>query len=406
MKITKWLIMVVLLTFVAGIAMGCGGGGQTSQPAPSSEGTQSEASGGEPIKVGVNYELSGGVATYGTHAKNGIELAIEEINAAGGVLGGRMLQPIILDNKSDNAESLSVATRLIADEGVVAHLGPATTGNTLAAIPVATEYKVPLLTTSATNPDVTVDPQTGQTREYIFRTCFIDPPQAIVAADFIFNELGLKKAAVYYDNTNDYSKGLSKVFKDEFEKLGGTVVAEEGYVDTDKEFRPTLTKFRDAGAEVVYLPGYYQQAALIVSQARELGLNVPFVGADGWDSPDLVKIAGAEALNNTFFTNHYSSQDPSPKVQKFVEAYKAKYGDVPDSFAALGYDAAYLLADAINRAGSADPEAIKNALAATKDFEAVTGTMSFDEFHNPVKEIAIIEMVDGNQVLKTKIAPK
>lgn len=406
MKITKWLIMVVLLTFVAGIAMGCGGGGQTSQPAPSSEGTQSEASGGEPIKVGVNYELSGGVATYGTHAKNGIELAIEEINAAGGVLGGRMLQPIILDNKSDNAESLSVATRLIADEGVVAHLGPATTGNTLAAIPVAMEYKVPLLTTSATNPDVTVDPQTGQTREYIFRTCFIDPPQAIVAADFIFNELGLKKAAVYYDNTNDYSKGLSKVFKDEFEKLGGTVVAEEGYVDTDKEFRPTLTKFRDAGAEVVYLPGYYQQAALIVSQARELGLNVPFVGADGWDSPDLVKIAGAEALNNTFFTNHYSSQDPSPKVQKFVEAYKAKYGDAPDSFAALGYDAAYLLADAINRAGSADPEAIKNALAATKDFEAVTGTMSFDEFHNPVKEIAIIEMVDGNQVLKTKIAPK
>jgi len=406
MKITKWLIMVVLLTFVAGIAMGCGGGGQTSQPAPSSEGTQSEASGGEPIKVGVNYELSGGVATYGTHTKNGIELAIEEINAAGGVLGGRMLQPIILDNKSDNAESLSVATRLIADEGVVAHLGPATTGNTLAAIPVATEYKVPLLTTSATNPDVTVDPQTGQTREYIFRTCFIDPPQAMVAADFIFNELGLKKAAVYYDNTNDYSKGLSKVFKDEFEKLGGTVVAEEGYVDTDKEFRPTLTKFRDAGAEVVYLPGYYQQAALIVSQARELGLNVPFVGADGWDSPDLVKIAGAEALNNTFFTNHYSSQDPSPKVQKFVEAYKAKYGDAPDSFAALGYDAAYLLADAINRAGSADPEAIKNALAATKDFEAVTGTMSFDESHNPVKEIAIIEMVDGNQVLKTKIAPK
>lgn len=405
-KISKWLVMVVLLTFVAGIAIGCGGGGQSSQPAPSSEGSQGDASGGgEPIKVGVNYELSGAVATYGTHSKDGILLAIEEINAAGGVLGGRMLEPIVLDNKSDNAESHSVATRLIADEGVVAHLGPATTGNTLAAIPVATEYKVPLLTTSATSPDVTVDPQTGQTRDYIFRTCFIDPPQAIVAASFIYNDLGLKKAAVYYDNTNDYSKGLYKVFKEEFTKLGGTVVAEEGYVDTDKEFRPTLTKFRDAGAEVVYLPGYYQQAALIVSQARELGLNVPFVGADGWDSPDLVKIAGAENLNNTFFTNHYSSQDQDPKVQKFVEAYKAKYGDAPDSFAALGYDAAYLLADAINRAGSADPEAIKTALANTKDFEAVTGTMSFDEFHNPVKEIAIIEMLDGNQVLKTKIAP-
>lgn len=407
MKIrNKWIIMAVLLTFVAGFVVGCGGGGQSSDPAPSSEGTQGEApASSDPIKIGINYELSGLVATYGTHAKNGIVLAIEEINANGGVLDGRQLEPIILDNKSDNAEAMSVATKLIADERVVAHLGPATTGNTLAAIPVAMEHGVPLLTTSATSPDVTVDPQTGQIREYVFRTCFIDPPQAVVAADFIYNDLGLTKAAIYYDNGNDYSKGLYNVFKEEFTKLGGTIVAEEGYVDADQEFRPTLTKFRDAGADVIYLPGYYQKVALIVSQAREIGLDVPFVGADGWDSPDLVKIAGAETVNNCFFTNHYSSEDQDPKVQDFVKAYTEKYGDAPDSFAALGYDAAYLLADAINRAGSDDPEAIKDALAATKDFEAVTGTMSFDEFHNPVKEIAIIEMVDGKQVLKTKIAP-
>lgn len=401
--VSKWIIMLVLLTFVAGMVVGCGGS-QTQTPAPAQ--SEGETASSEPIKIGVNYELSGAVATYGSHTANAIQLAFDEINAAGGVLGGRQLQAIVLDNKSENAEALSVATRLIADEQVVAHLGPATTGNTLAVVPVAMEYKVPVLTTSATSPDVTVDPQTGQTREYIFRTCFIDPPQAIVGADFMYNVLGLRNVAIYYDNGNDYSKGLYRVFKEEFTKLGGTVVAEEGYVDADQEFRPTLTKFRDSGAEGVYVPGYYQKVALIISQAKEIGLDVPFVGADGWDSPDLVEIAGADNLNNTFFTNHYSSQDDSPKVQDFVKAYTDRFGSAPDSFAALGYDAAYLLADAIERAGAADPEAIKNALAATKDFEAVTGTMSFDEQHNPVKEIAIIEMVDGQQVLKTKIAPK
>jgi branched-chain amino acid transport system substrate-binding protein len=403
---SKWIIMLVLITFVAGIAMGCGGGSQTPAPAPSEGEGQGDAPATDPIKIGVNYELSGPVATYGSHTANAIQLAFDEINAAGGVLGGRQLQAIILDNKSENAEAMSVATRLIADEQVVAHLGPATTGNTLAVVPVAMENKVPVITTSGTSPDITVDPQSGETREYIFRTCFIDPPQAVVGADFLYNVVGVKNVAIYYDNGNDYSKGLYRVFKEEFTNLGGTIVAEEGYVDADQEFRPTLTKFRDAGAEAVYLPGYYQKVALIISQAKEIGLDVPFVGADGWDSPDLVKIAGAENLNNTFFTNHYSSQDDTPLVQDFVKAYTERYGDAPDSFAALGYDAAYLLADAIERAGSTDPEAIKDALAATKDFEAVTGTMSFDEYHNPVKEIAIIEMLDGQQVLKTKIAPK
>ncbi|MGI6552383.1 MAG: ABC transporter substrate-binding protein [Clostridia bacterium] len=402
MKFSKWLVALVLVLFAAGALVGCGGSQPAEQEGQQQQGAEESK---EPIKIGINYELSGEVATYGSNTKNAIVMAFEEINASGGVLDGRLIDPIVLDNKSDNAEATSVGTRLITKDKVAVHLGPATTGATLAVVPVATQYKVPLLTTSATHPDVTVDPQSGAVRDYVFRVCFIDPPQGIVGAAFAYNDLGARKAAIYYDNTNDYSKGLYRVFKEEFTKLGGTIVAEEGYVKEDQEFRPTLTKFRDAGVDVVYLPGYYQKAALIISQAREIGLDVPFVGADGFDSPDLVAIAGAENLKNVFFTNHYSSQDPSEKVQSFVQAYKAKYGDMPDSFAALGYDAAYLVADAINRAGSADPEAIRNALAETKNFEAVTGTMSFDENHNPVKEIAIIEMVDGEQTLRTKIAP-
>lgn len=393
----KWYTVFTIMLLTVALALtGCGGQG----------GQQGESAGdAETIKIGLNYELSGNVATYGTHNKDGILLAFEEINAAGGI-DGKLIEPIVLDNKSLAEEALSVATKLITQENVVAMIGPATSGATLNASAAAMQYGIPLLTTSATHPDVTVDPQTGATRDYIFRLCFTDPPQAIVGADFAFNDLGVRKVAIYYDNSNDYSKGLYQVFKEEFTKLGGEVVAEEGFVGDDQEFRPTLTKFKNAGAELIYVPAYYEKVAKIISQARELGITTPFLGADGWDSPDLVAVAGAENLNGTYFTNHYSSNDPSEKVQNFVKAYKDKYGKEPDAFAALGYDAGYLLADAIKRAGSADPEAIKVALAATTDFEGITGTLTFDEQHNPIKEITVIEMKDGVQTLKTKIAPK
>ncbi len=410
MKFKKSLVLLFALALIMALVVGCGAPkaeeGKKDKPKQEEkkeEGKQKEAA-AEPIKIGVNYELSGAVATFGQHTVNGIKLAFKEINDAGGVLG-RQIEPIVLDNKSDSAESTSVATKLITSEKVVAHLGAATTGDTLAAVPVATQYKVPLLTTSATNPKVTVD-DSGKTREYIFRTCFTDPPQGIVGAEFAYNDLNAKKAAIYYDNTNDYSKGLAEVFKQEFAKLGGEIVAEEAFSTQDQDFRPVLTKFKQAGTELVYVPGYYQQVGLIVSQGREIGLDVPFLGADGWDSPKLVEIAGAEALNNTYFTNHYAYSDPSEKVQSFVQAYKAEYGDVPSSFAALGYDAAKLIVDAIRRAGKAEPEAIKDALVATKDFDAVTGKLTFDDKHNPIKEIAIIEMTNGEQTLKTKKAPK
>lgn len=393
-KCSKALVLTLVVLFTMGIVAGCGGG----------EEGQGEASSGDTIKVGINYELSGDIATFGSHTRDGVMLAFEEINANGGVLG-KQIEPLERDNQGKLDEAVSVATKLITEDKIVAHMGPVTTGCTLAVVPIAMQYKIPLLTASATHPDVTVDPKTGKVNDYIFRTCFTDPPQAIVGADFAYNDLGAKEAAIYYDNTNDYSKGLAKEFKSNFEALGGKIVAEEGYGKDDEDFRPTLTNFSKAGADVIYVPGYYQKVAKIVAQGREQGIEVPFLGADGWDSPDLVKIAGAENLNNTFFTNHYSSTDPSEKVQNFVKAYKEKYGSEPDSFAALGYDTAYLLADAIERAGSTDADAIIKALAETKDFAAVTGTLSFDKNHNPIKEISIIELKDGVQTLKTKKAP-
>ena len=390
MKKAKLLSLAGVLLLVLFAVSACGGEGGEAQ---------------ETIKIGVNYELSGEVASFGSHTVNGIQLAFEEINAAGGVLG-KQIEPIVLDNKGVAEEATSVATNLIVNQGAVVHLGAATTGATLAAIPVAMESKVPLLTTSATALPVTVDPLTGETRDYVFRICFIDPWQGQVGARFAYQDLGVRKAAVYFDNTNDYSKGLAQSFMDEFEALGGQIVGSEGYGTGDQEFRPTLNNFKNSGAELIYIPGYYQKVGLIVRQAREIGLDVPLLGGDGWDAPELLEVAGAENLNDAYFTNHYSFQDPAEKVQAFVEAYQAKYGEIPDSFSALGYDAAYLIADAITRAGVAEPEAIKDALAATTDFDAVTGKLSFDEQHNPVKEIAIIELVNGEQKLITKIAPE
>ncbi|HAA89771.1 MAG: Leucine-, isoleucine-, valine-, threonine-, and alanine-binding protein BraC [Thermoanaerobacterales bacterium 50_218] len=362
---------------------------------------QSEA---EKIKIGINYELSGKVATYGTSCKNGVVLALEEINKAGGVLG-KQIEVIVRDNKSDTAESVNVATQL-ASMGVVAMIGPATTGDVMAAEPVATSNRIPLLTTSATAPTVTFDEEKNKVREYIFRICIIDPDQAMVMADFVWNNLKLKKGAIMMDTGNDYSKGLAEKFKEYFEAKGGKIVATEGFVDTDTVFKPQLTKIWAKKPEFIYIPAYYNQVGLIVKQARELGIDVPFLGADGWDSPELVSIAGAKALNNTYFTNHYSSQDPSPEVQAFVKAYKEKYGVEPDSFAALGYDAGRLMAEAIKQAGAADPQKIRDALEKIKDFPGITGKLSFDEKHNPIKEVAIIKMVDGKQELVTKLVPK
>ncbi|HYE11699.1 MAG TPA: ABC transporter substrate-binding protein [Patescibacteria group bacterium] len=387
-RLSLFLTLLLALTLLAGCAQSTN---DVSSDVP------------ETIKVGLNYELSGGVATYGQGLTSGVELAVEEINKNGGVLG-KQLELVKVDNKSDNAEAANVSSRLATRDKVVAILGAATSGNTKAASPAANENKVPLISASATADDVTVD-SNGKVREYIFKTCFSDSFQGVTMANFAFSDLGLKNAAVLVDNTSDYSKGLAKNFKETFTKLGGNVVSEEAYQAKDTDYKAVLTNMKAKSPDVLYVPGYYEEVGLIVKQARELGLDVTVLGGDGFDSPKLLEIAGAAALNKVYYTNHYSSMDNAPDVVKFKEAFNAKYSKDADAFNALGYDLAYFLADALERAGVADSVKLKDALASTNGFKGITGTLSIDEFHNPVKAVTILQVVDGKPTFLKKLEP-
>lgn len=393
-------------TLFAGLLAGCSGGSETSPSTSTSTSGGSETAGGdaETILIGANLELSGAVASYGSSIAQGLELAVEEINAGGGI-DGKQLEVVKVDNKSDAAEATNAAIKLTSQDKVTAIIGAATSGNTVAQAQIANDTNTILLTPSGTSPNVTVN-EDGSVNDYVYRICFIDPFQGTVAANFAANELKVKNAAIFADSASDYAKGLAASFKETFEAAGGTIVSEEAYVAKDTDFRSTLTRIKSKNPEFVFIPGYYEEVGLIIKQAREMGITVPFMGADGWDSPKLVELAGAEALNNSFITNHYSSEDPDETIQNFVTKFQEKYeGKSPDAFNALGYDSAYLLADAIKRAGSTEPAAIKDALAATTDLSLVTGIVTIDENHNPVKSATVLEYVDGKQVFKTKVNP-
>lgn len=398
--ISKKVASLLVMLFLMSIAVGCGGGDDKSKN-DAKEGGDKVAK--EGITIGVNVELSGAVASYGSNAKDGAMLAIEQVNAAGGVLG-KQLVPVVKDNKSITDESMSASAALV-NENIVAQIGPLTSGNVLGSTPVLEENKIPMVAPAATATNVTVDPNTGKTKEYVFRVCFIDPFQGTLMAQFASQELGAKTAAIYKDTSSDYAQGLAEYFRKTFEENGGTIVAEEGFVKDDRDFRATLTKIKATEPDFIYVPAYYQEVAPLIKQAREAGITAPMGGGDGWDSPDLLAVAGAEALNNTFFTNHYSAQDTDPKVVEFVKAFKEKYNKEPDAFSALGYDAVQILVQAIQNAGEADPAKIKDALASVKDFEGVTGKMTIDEQHNPIKAGVIIEFQNGQQVMKTRIQP-
>lgn len=390
----NWAKMFMASTLLAGVLAGCSGSG-------AKEGSDSE---GKTIKVGVNLELSGGVASYGESLENGIDIAVDEINKAGGVKG-KQLELIKVDNKSEAAEATNGAIKLTSQDKVTAIIGAATSGNTVAQAQIANDTKTILLTPSGTSPNVTVSDD-GKLNEFVFRTSFIDPFQGIVAANFAAKELNLKNAAIFADSASDYAKGLAASFKETYEKAGGKVVAEEAYVAKDTDFRATLTRIKSKNPEFIFIPGYYEEVGLIVKQARELGITVPLMGADGWDSPKLVELAGADALNNTFITNHYTSEDPDENIQKFVTTYKEKFnGESPNAFNALGYDTVYLLADAIERAGGTDTAKIKEELEKTKDLSRITGTITIDKDHNPIKSATVLEYKDGKQVFNTKVNP-
>ena len=358
----------------------------------------------EVIKVGGDLELSGGTAMFGQAAEKAIKLAFEQQNAKGGVLGGKKLQYVSADNKSDAGESTASATKLASQDKVVAILGPMTSGATLAAAQVVTDSKIPLISPTGTADKVTVE--NGQVKPWIFRACFIDPFQGQVAANFASDNLRLKKAALYIDQKGDYSKGLATAFEENFKKSGGEIVAKEQYVaGSDKDFRATLTRIKAANPEVVFVPGYYQEVGLIVKQARDMQMKQVFLGGDGWGSPQLVDVAGKVPLENTYYVNHGAMDDPG--MVQFTKDFKAKYNEAPDTFAALGYDAANMLIKAIESAGSTDGEKLRSALENTKGFQGVSGMLTVDpKTHNPVKSAAILQFKDGKSVFMTKINPK
>lgn len=350
------------------------------------------------IVIGANMELTGPIASLGQGTKEGILLAAEQQNKKGGLLG-KQIDIIVLDNKSDATEAANQTVKLIAEHRVCTVLGPVTSGNCKAAAPIAQRMNVLLFTPTATNPDVT------KIGNNIFRACFLDSYQGQAIAQFAAKTLKAKKMAVLMENGNDYARGLGDFAGNTFKKLGGQVVAREFYAKSEKDFSSLLTKIKAKKPDVIVLPSYYDTVALCIKQAREMGITAAMLGGDGWDSPQLTKIAGAKNLNNAFFTNHYSPLDKSPIVQNFVKAYQAKYKKTPDALAALGYDTALMLFDAINRAKSDKSDKIRDALAVTKNFQGVSGTISMGKDRNPIKSISILALVNGKQVLKQKIMP-
>src|ERR1044071_1438762 len=355
----------------------------------------------EPIKVGVYLDLSGQTSSFGQSTKNGVEMARDEINAAGGI-NGRPIQLVIEDEQGEPGKVTTVVTKLLRQDGVVALLGEVASTNSLTAAPKAQEAKIPMITPSSTNPEVT------RKGDYIFRVCFIDPFQGEVMAKFASNNLKAKKAAILSDFNSDYSKGLTQFFKQSFTGSGGTIVEEKSYTQTDRDFSSQLTAIRAANPDVIYVPGYYGQVGVIAKQARQQGITVPILGGDGLDAPQLWELGG-DALNNTFISNHYSIDDPAPMIQKFVTDYKARYnGAAPDPLAALGYDAMRVLGDALKRAGGTDGAKLRDAIAQTKDFPGVTGTITMNAERNVDKPATVLELMakDRKFTYKDKIYPE
>lgn len=381
----KWAAAAVLAgaCLLSGFLAGCGG----------------EKKAENEIRVGANFEITGNVANYGNAAYEGLSLAIDEINEAGGI-NGKKIALIKADSKSEPSESANAATKLVTDDEVKVLVGPATTGSVMAEIQIATDNKVPIIAPCATNPKVTVED--GKVKPYVFRSCIIDPLQGSVMATFAAKTLAAKTAVCYVDASSDYSKSLAAVFKETFEAAGGKVLMEEAFLQKDTDFKATLTKIKAANADVIFIPAYYEEVGKIVKQGRELGITAPMLGTDGWDDTKVVDIAGAENLNGTYFCSHYSDTDA--EVQPFIEAFKKKYDRAPNVFAALGYDAGKMLIDAITRGGE-DTEKIAAALADIKDLQAGTGKITMDENHNPIKSVVILELKNGEKTLKEKLMP-
>lgn len=343
--------------------------------------------GGDKVKVGVFMSMTGDTANFGISSTNGIKMAADEANAAGGI-NGKQIELDVQDDRSDPSEAATIVTKFVTQDGVNAILGEVASSRSIAAAPIAQNAKIPMLTPSSTNPEVT------RKGDYIFRSCFIDPVQGAAIAQFAARTLKAKRAAIMVDRKNDYSTGLETVIKATFTRMGGEMVQTQSYQAGDQDFNAQITSIKGANPDVIFVPGYYGDVALFAKQARDKGVTVPLVGGDGWDAKQLYEIGG-KALNGCYFTNHYSPYDTDPAVVKFVTDYKARYGSIPDALAATAYDAAKIMFDAIKRASSLDGKAIRDSLAATKDFPGVTGRVTFNSDRDAVKPIVMIEIKDG-----------
>ncbi len=378
---------VGLLAAVALFAAGCGANGANDGDA-------------ETIKVGSLFELTGAVSAYGNAEANAVKLAVDEINEAGGI-DGKKIELVEYDNKSDEQETASAGTKLATQDNVLVVVGPATSGLTKATIPSMTRAGVPIVSPSATDDTVTVD-ENGDVQPYAFRVAFQDSFQGVTLAQFAQKDLGAQKAIILGDNSSDYAIGLAKNFKDTFE---GEIVDEVNFTDADSDFSAVLTKIKSMDFDVLFVPGYYEQAGLIIKQAREMGLTQPILGPDGFGNETLIELAGADNLSDVYYTAHFSADSENENVQSFLKNFEEASGESADMFSALAYDTMYLVRDAIDAADEHSAEAVTKALENITDFKGITGTFSFDEQHNPVKSAIIIELQGGEEVSATEVKP-
>jgi branched-chain amino acid transport system substrate-binding protein len=393
----------LLLAALAVLVAACEKKAPPAPSSPSASAPAAASSGAPPantdtLLLGQVGSLTGSEATFGVSARNGISLAIAEANAAGGVKG-RKLELRVYDSQGRPEEAAQAATRLITQDKVAVILGEAASTNSMAMAEKAQAAGVPMITPTSTNPAVT------RRGDYIFRVCFIDPFQGFVMAKFARDNLKLNRVAVLQDNKSDYSVGLTNVFSRKFSEMGGAIVATQSYSKGDTDFRAQITAFKQARPEALFVPGYYTDVGLIARQARELGLAVPLLGGDGWESDKLFELGGA-AIEGSYYSNHYSVDNPDARVQEFITKYKATYGGaMPDSVAALAYDAAKLAIDAMKRAPDLSGASIRDAIAATKDFPGVGGTINLDKNRDAVKEAVILQVQGGKTKFVTTVKP-
>ncbi len=399
MNLNTWRGLRYAAIFAALVAFGAcdkgkGGGG--------TGGSGTAGGGGQPasgaIVIGHFASMTGPQATFGISTDQAIRLAIKEKNEKGGVKG-RKIELVTIDDAGKQTEAATAVTRLINDHKAVAVLGEVASSLSLAGGPIAQKSKVPMISPSSTNPDVT------DVGDYIFRVCFLDDFQGWVDAKFAKDDLKATKAAILYDQAQAYSSGLADYFEKAFKEMGGTIVTKQAYTGGNLEISSQLQSIKGSGAQVVFLPGYYSDAGTIIRKAKEAGITAPFLGGDGWDSEELPKIAG-DAINGNYFSNHYAPEEDRPEVKNFVEKYKKEYGKTPDGLAALGYDAALVLFDAMERAPSLDGKALRDAIAATKNFTGVTGTFTIDEDRNAQKSAVIVKYEGGKQMMSARIEKK